>query len=491
MAATSPAAEIDDPDFVWFNVVEPLSLEKLRGRLVILDFWTSCCINCIHVLDSLKHLEARFPDEVVVIGVHSPKFAAEESSRVVAGAIARYQIRHPVIQDVGMRLWQKYGVQSWPTLIFISPAGKVLGEVVGEPDLDALEEFVEQALGKARRKGELRTAPLLRTTPEHPAGRFFFPVRIKPIPDNNPRRRWVVVDSGHHQIVILADDGTEEARFGDGLPGFQDGAPDVCRFFNPQGVVAGVDAIYVADTFNHAIRRVDLVTGQVTTLVGNGRRGFPLMVTPSHAAHTQLASVWDLELLEDQLFFANAGTHQLGSLHLRSGEVTLLAGTGGEDLADGPAQSAMLAQPSGLALNPIEKILYFADSETSSVRALALTGEKRVDTLIGKSLYDSGHIDGPLHQASLQYPRGLAWAGDHLWVADSFNHTLRIINLAEKHIGDLEALGCQCTEPLCLPLMEPAGVAVDSPDRLLVCDTGHHRIREYRLDAKTCRTLAA
>ncbi|MBF0136843.1 MAG: redoxin domain-containing protein, partial [Magnetococcales bacterium] len=135
MSATLPVAEIDDPDFIWFNVTQPLSLEKLRGRLVILDFWTSCCINCIHVLESIKHLEERFPDEVVIIGVHSPKFAAEESSRIVASAIARYNIRHPVVQDVGMRLWRQYGVQSWPTLVFISPTGKVLGEVVGEPDL--------------------------------------------------------------------------------------------------------------------------------------------------------------------------------------------------------------------------------------------------------------------------------------------------------------------------------------------------------------------
>ncbi|MBF0153278.1 MAG: redoxin domain-containing protein [Magnetococcales bacterium] len=491
MSGTLPVAEIDDPDFVWFNVIEPLSLEKLRGRLVILDFWTSCCINCIHVLESLKHLENRFPDEVVVIGVHSPKFAAEESSRVVASAIARYAIRHPVIQDVGMRLWQKYGIQSWPTLVFISPTGKILGEVVGEPDLDALEEFVGQALGKARRKGELCQSPLLRPAPEQPTGRFFFPVRIKSIPGNNPARRWVVVDSGHHQIVILADDGTESARFGDGLPGFQDGSPDTCRFFNPQGVVAATNTLYVADTFNHAIRQISLVTGLVTTLAGDGRRGFPLPATSTLAKETRLASVWDLEILEDRLFFANAGTHQLGTLHLTKGDISLLAGTGGEDLADGLAQSAMLAQPSGLALDPEQKILYFADSETSSVRTLHLSGEKRVATLIGKSLFDSGHVNGPLQRASLQYPRGLAWGEDRLWVADSFNHTVRVIHLAAGQIHDLDEFACLCAESPCLPLMEPAGVAVASAKRLLVCDTGNHRIREYQLDKKICRTLAA
>ncbi|MBF0425550.1 MAG: redoxin domain-containing protein [Magnetococcales bacterium] len=493
MSPTLPVAEIDDPDFVWFNVAEPLSLEKLRGRLVILDFWTSCCINCIHVLESLKHLEARFGEAVVVIGVHTPKFAAEESSRVVASAIARYAIRHPVIQDVGMRLWQKYGIQSWPTLVLISPSGKVLGEVVGEPDLGALETFVEQTLGKARRKGQMQdeVTPLPRLLPEQPTGRFFYPGRIKAIPGENPGRRWVVVDSGHHQIVTLAEDGREVERFGDGLPGFVDGSPATCRFFNPQGVIAAADTLYVADTFNHAIRRIDLGTGLVTTLVGDGKRGFPLNAGGVAAEGARLASVWDLEFLEDRLLFANAGTHQIGMLHLTTGEVSLLAGTGGEDLADGPALSAMLAQPSGLALDPSRKILYFVDSETSAVRTLTLTGERRVSTLVGKSLFDSGHIDGPLPQASLQHPRGLACAGDRLWVADSFNHTLRIVDLPAGRIGDIETLGCLCSESPCLPLLEPSGVVVATPTRLLVCDTGNHRIREYLLDARVCRTIAA
>ncbi|MEE9250667.1 MAG: thioredoxin-like domain-containing protein, partial [Alphaproteobacteria bacterium] len=330
MADAVRAPEIDRPGLEWFNVPGPLSLAMLEGKLVILDFWTFCCINCMHMLATLSRIEEAFPEEVAVIGVHSPKFAAERQSSNLAHAIARHDIVHPVVHDPEFQLWREYGVRAWPSLVFISPAGKVIGHFSGEPDPDLLMQSVANAVAQAKEAGTLAPSPptlepVTAATGRAEGSNLHFPAKMKPLPARAGRQgeRFALADAGHHQVVTFDEEGTEIRRFGSGAAGFEDGEAGASSFDSPQGLCAGDGVIYVADTFNHAIRRIDLESGRVTTCAGTGRRGRPLEGEVA-AKKTALASVWDLELDGDRLFFANAGTHQLGELNLNKGTVRSL-----------------------------------------------------------------------------------------------------------------------------------------------------------------------
>ena len=101
----------------WLNVAAPVSMAQLRGKVVILDFWTYGCVNCMHVLRDLKMLEQRFPEELVVIGVHSAKFANEKSTDNLKRILVRYEIEHPVANDANLEIWRRYGAKAWPTQI--------------------------------------------------------------------------------------------------------------------------------------------------------------------------------------------------------------------------------------------------------------------------------------------------------------------------------------------------------------------------------------
>ncbi len=336
------APEIARPGLEWFNVAAPLPIGSLRGRVVILDFWTEGCINCIQIIPTLRRIEQRFPDQVVVIGVHSPKFANEKRAASVKDAIRRYDIRHPIIHDPQMTIWTAYGVQAWPTLVVIDADGHIAGAIPGEPDADRLLAAIDNLVGASAKAGTLKPTALNLTTLPEPTGRFLFPGKLKPVPGHD--KRWVLADGGHNQIVLLDDNGKELKRYGAGRAGLLDGAADKARFNHPQGLIASSDAVFVADTENHAIRRIDLASGEVTTLAGTGKRGIQLGA-PEAGRAKALASPWDLEKKGDQLFFANAGTHQIGVLNLKNDTVAALAGTGEEGLRDGRAASASLAQP--------------------------------------------------------------------------------------------------------------------------------------------------
>jgi sugar lactone lactonase YvrE len=482
-----PAPEIARPGLKWFNVAAPLPIASLRGRVVILDFWTEGCINCIHIIPILRGIETKFPEQVAVIGVHSPKFAEEKSAASVEDAIARYEIRHPIVHDPTLSIWRDYGVQAWPTLVIIGPDGNVLAQVPGEPDPVRFPDAIGQLVAAAGQNGDLKPAKLALQPPEMPKGRFLFPGKLKRLPGASAQ--WVLADAGHNQIVVLDDAGNDVHRFGSGKAAFADGGDKDATFDHPQGLIADDKAIFVADTGNHAIRRIDRSSGAVTTLAGNGRRGAALNDAPQPGKATALASPWDLEKHGERLFFANAGTHQIGVLDLAAGTVARLAGSGAEDLAVGDAARAAFAQPSGLALSADGKTLYVADSESSAIRAIALDGVK-TKTLVGAGLFDFGKTDGAFDVARLQHPLGVAVDGDTLLVADTYNSRIRTLDLARKTVAEFDGGKFTCTDPICYPLREPAGIAVASADRVLLVDTGNQRVEEYTPSTKTSRTWA-
>ena len=483
MFGITRAPDFDRAGLTWFNVERPLNLDALKGRLVVLDFWTFCCINCFHVLPTLKRLEEAFPSELAVIGVHSPKFDHEQDNTFVAHAIARYGITHPVVHDPEMNLWDDYCVRAWPTLVFISPDGYVIGELSGEPHPDLLLQGIGDMVRQFFARGELKPVPLPLKPLTDMGGALRFPGKIKPCPSVDGTKLWALADTGHNQILILEDDGCEVVRYGSGEAALTDGGVEAA-FNAPEGLACDADFIYVADTRNHAIRRIDRASGMTETLAGIGMRG-TILRQPEPGAGVALASPWDVEISDGVLYFANAGSHQIGALDLASGMVRPVAGTGGENIQDAEAENALLAQPSGLALSPEGQALYFADSETSAVRRLCLrTG--RVETLVGTGLFDFGHANGPLPEARMQHPLGVAAVDGRVYVADSYNSSVRLIDLRAEMVADVAGLAC--ADRVCRPTAEPAGIAADGPDRLLVSDTNNHRIVEYRLDQGVFRT---
>ena len=482
LPANRVAAQDFPKGFVWLNTDHPLSLEgDLKGQVVVLDFWTYCCINCIHNLATLEKVEEHYRDETVtIIGVHSNKFTNEGEAAHIREAILRYGIRHPVIVDQHGALWNAYDVRAWPTLVFIDAQGQIVGSLSGENPPQRLISIIDQILAEGRAQGVLAKGPLRlkrMKMPESTVGGLAFPGKIVAGPDG----RLFIADSNHNRIVVVRPDGPESTDaavvqiIGSGQAGSRDGARDVAQFDNPQGIAldAAYDVLYVADTDNHLIRRVDLASGEVTTILGTGAQVYDARGGGKGTAQG-LNSPWDLALDGDTLYIAMAGEHQIWRMDLKSSVARAWLGSSGEGIIDGGGERAELAQPSGLSIMGGD--LYFMDSETSSLRRASLDGGK-VETLIGKGLFVYGDVDGDFDQARLQHPLGVTNDGKEIYIADTYNHKIKVADPVVRRIETLAGTGeSGAGEPGgVLQLNEPGGLAWTA-GRLFVADTTNHRI---------------
>jgi len=199
---TLRAPELDG-GLAWLNTDHPLSIRDLRGAVVVLDFWTYCCINCMHVVPTLRAIEERFAREpVVVIGVHSGKFSAERDPARIREAIGRYGVQHPVVVDARMAIWSRYAIRSWPTLVVIRPDGTIAAVAPGEPDLETLTTFIQRELGSARDRGLLAKArPPIVAPPTIDRRALRYPGRTHALP---PRRRGRSHGRGHARSLLGA-----------------------------------------------------------------------------------------------------------------------------------------------------------------------------------------------------------------------------------------------------------------------------------------------
>jgi thiol-disulfide isomerase/thioredoxin len=458
-AFTRPAVRA--PEFVpgtWFNTASPLTLAALRGRFVLLDFWTSCCGNCLHVLDELRPIEARFHDVLTVVGVHSPKFAHERSDDAVAAAIDRYEVAHPVLSDPDLRLWRQYAVKAWPTLVLIDPDGYVIAQAAGEGQVSALAETVATVLpGYDVRPGD---GPYVPRAAE--PGVLRFPAKAIALRDGT----LLVADAGHHQLVQL--DGDELVRrIGSGRRGRVDGPADTAEFAEPNGLtllpdgVAPFDVV-VADTANHVLRGVRLDDGAVVSTLD-----LPAALTDARTITGPIPPVlspWDVVWWPaiGRLVVAAAGVHLLLDVDPATGAANVLAGTTVEGLRDGPASGGWLAQPSGLAVDG--DTLWFVDAETSALRSLTAEGE--LHTAVGEGLFDFGHVDGPAASARLQHPLGVTVLPDRaIAVLDTYNGAVRRYDPATDSVSTLAT-----------DLREPAGAVVVDGELIVVESAGHRLV---------------
>jgi thiol-disulfide isomerase/thioredoxin len=461
----------------WFNTSRPLRLGDLRGKVVLLDFWTFCCINCIHTLPELARLEKKYPGELVVIGVHAPKFEEEKNPDKVQKAIDRYEVRHPVVNDANMTIWKAYQVESWPTSVLIDPEGYVATRGEGEGLGPGLDQEIAKLIAKHRKQKTLDESPRSFAATSRPlATPLLFPGKVTV---DVAKNRLFVADSTHHRIVITDLHGQRVAIAGSGQPGRRDGAFSDASFNDPQGMAVAGEGLYVADRKNHLIRLLDLETGTVRTIAGTGRQGHGRHVA-GPALETALNSPWDLCLVGRALFIAMAGNHQIWKMDLDLNTVGPFAGSGREDIADGALLEASFAQPSGLATDG--KNLYVADSEASAIRAITLEGEPRVRTIVGKGLFDFGDTDGQGDQVRLQHPLGIAWWEGQLLVADTYNNKIKKVDPANgacKTFAGVEN-GKQV-------LNEPGGLCV-AGNRIIAADTNASRV--VSINSQTGRVAA-
>ncbi len=438
----------------WLNTGgRDLGLAELRGKIVLLDFWTFCCVNCLHVLDELRELEERYADVLVIIGVHSPKFVHEADPDAVEAAVERYGVHHPVLDDPELVTWDAYAARAWPTLVVIDPRGYVVAQMSGEGHAHGLAVLVEELIvahGDTLRRGD---GPYV--APPPPSTNLRFPGKVIAVPGGT----FLVSDSAHHEVVELeADLVTERRRIG--------------GFTEPQGLVLLPDGdVVVADSVNHRLARIHGDT--VTTVTGTGEQ----LRTRVDVGDTapELSTPWDVVLWGDRVVIAMAGSHQLWTWDPATGATTVLAGTTNEGLRDGAPGEAFFAQPSGLAVDA-DGTLWVADSETSALRSVVADPAvgAAVTTAVGQGLFDFGHVDGDAEKALLQHPLGVAALPDgSVAIADTYNGAIRRYDPVTRTVGTLAR-----------DLAEPSDVLVDG-DTLIVVESAAHRLVRVPIPAST------
>jgi thiol-disulfide isomerase/thioredoxin len=505
----------------WLNTDKPLSIAGLRGKVVLLDFWTYGCVNCMHIIPDLKRLEAKYANQLVVIGVHSAKFKNEKETENIRHIILRYGLEHPVVNDADFQIWQAYAVNAWPTLVLIDTEGYIVGKAAGEGHYEALDRVIGNLVEDARKRGKLNEQPLKFALERAKVGDLPLAFPGKVLADDKGDRLFIA-DSNHNRIVVTRLDGTLLYTIGSGTRGMAGGGFAEASFHRPQGLALDGDTLYVADTENHLIRRVDLKARAVETIAGTGVQLLSHEIRGGPALSTPLSSPWDLQLVGRTLYIAMAGPHQIWKLDLDNQQLSVFAGTGQEARGDGSRDEAAFAQPSGLASDG--RTLYVADAESNTIRAVSLgdsahadskAGEVKsnsdeakssangvkmqaaslasttdeVETLVGGDLFEFGDRDGEGDDVRLQHPLGLALVGGQLFITDTYNHKVKVLDPRARTVKTFagtgkpgQADGSQAS------FYEPGGLTA-ARGRLYIADTNNHAVRVVDLATKQTTTL--
>ncbi len=468
----------------WLNVSRPLTLADLKGKVVLLDFWTYCCINCMHIIPDLKKLETKYSKELVVLGVHSAKFQNEREAENIRQAILRYGIEHPVINDSNFAIWQAYGAKAWPTLVLIDPEGNIVGSDTGEGHYEILDKLIGNLVSEFRSKNLINEKSIPLSLEKYKQGPTYLSFPGKILADEASNRLFIA-DSNHNRIVITNLEGGVLDIAGNGETGRNDGTFKDASFHHPQGMALHRDNLYLADTENHLIRKLDLKAKIVTTIAGTGKQA-EFMASGGMGISSPLNSPWDLAYLDGQLYIAMAGAHQIWVMDLETTVFQPFAGSGREGCIDGLLDKSALAQPSGITAS--DSMLYFADSEVSAIRSVDLK-ENRVKTIVGQDLFVFGDVDGKGEDARLQHPLGVTNYNGLIYVADTYNHKIKIVNPVDNtsitFTGDGHAGFTDGKEPR---FYEPGGLSFAN-NKLYIADTNNHAIRVVDMKTKKVITL--
>jgi DNA-binding beta-propeller fold protein YncE len=301
------------------------------------------------LIPDLVRLEKKYPRQIVVIGIHCPKFDSEKNSESIRKAMRRYEIAHPVINDANRKIGAAYRVVGWPTVFLIDPEGYLVAvRALDEHPFAYLDKAISQLIRIHRARKTLNEKPLhfeaSRSTKSSDSP-LYFPGKV--LADAKTKRLFIA-DSTNHRIVVTDLDGQKLAVAGTGQPGKTDGPFDEANFDDPQGLALRGDILYVADRKNNLIRAVDLKARRVKTVAGTGLQGKDLR-RGGPARRVGLNSPWALLVRDNLLYIAMAGHHQIWILDMAKNRLFPFAGCGQEDIMDGARSTACFAQPSGLA----------------------------------------------------------------------------------------------------------------------------------------------
>lgn len=448
------------PGLHWLNTEAPLRLSQLRGRLVLLHFWTPCCINCTQVIPELKALEAKYGARgLVTIGVHAHKFPHEVELNNVIAAAHKLNIQHPIVVDSDHFVWQSYAVRAWPTFVLIDANGKIDCVISGEGKFKEFDERIGEIIENS--KGlELRA----HTWDRYDDAVFMrYPGKVTLFEKENETTIFVS-DTRNNRVLALDKLGALKSFIG------------VEALSAPQGLCVDGTHLYICDTGAHRVVRckLDDPAHAIEVIAGSGQRGVIRQEMEYGLLEAPLASPWDICVWNNRLVVACAGNHQLAQISPDNNTVQLLAGNGNEGLEDGPARTATLAQPAGLCAVSHD-VLAFIDSETSALRIVTLEPylgkDWMVQTIVGDGLFEFGFEDGPARHARMQHPLGCAYSPllKAIVIVDSYNEALRSFSLER---------GLLVTHAISTPLSEPSGISICN-GKVTIADTNAHRILRF------------
>ena len=488
MKVYSKQAKVRAPELTggkgWLNTDKPLSIAGLKGKIILLDFWTYGCINCIHIIPDLKKLEAKYQKELVVIGVHSAKFDNEKDTENIRKIVLRYNIEHPVVNDADFKIWEAYAIKAWPGLVVIDPKGYVIETLFGEGHLDELDKTIGETAAEFRKKGELDEQPLKYALERAKVGDLPLAFPGKVLADDQSKRLFIS-DSNHNRIVITDLNGKFLDSIGNGIAAKNDGDYAKASFNRPQGMALDGDFLYVADTENQLIRRVDLKNKKVETVGGTGKLE-DFDGNGGDALRTAITSPWDLQIVGKILYIAMAGSHQIWRMDLEKNTLEPYAGTRAEARYDGKIGEAAFAQPSGIVSDG--KRLFVADSESNVIRKIDFQTEE-VETLVGGDLFQFGDKDGMGDDVLLQHPLGITIYDGKLLIADTYNHKIKLLDPEKQTVETFLGTGKSGQVDGANPTFyEPGGLSI-ADGKLFVADTNNQAIRVVDLKTKTVSTL--
>ena len=444
----------------------------------------------MHIFPQLRKLERKYASELVVVGVHSAKFPTEKETNSLISAVRRCELEHPVINDAEFQVWQQYSCRAWPTLMFIDPRGNVIGKHEGELTFEQFDQLLSGMVAEFDELGIMQRSPLPTTPPRGPESALSFPGKVLA---DEAGGRLFIADTNHNRIIVSSFDGDVKQVIGTGEESLIDGPLSQSAFNHPQGMAIDGDILYVADTENHAIRRVDLQAGQVETIAGTGEQGYD-RTGGRPGRSTSLSSPWDVALHNGVIYIAMAGIHQLWSLDLSTGIVGPYAGSGREAITDGPLATSALAQPSGITVGSDGsggERLFFADSETSSIRNCDLDPNGSVRTLIGLGLFEFGDVDGDDFRVRMQHPIGITHHDGVLYVADTYNHKIKRVLPRTRSAFTVAGVGKpgHADGPFAQArFSEPSGLSIAN-GMMYIADTNNHTIRVADMESEEVATL--